>query len=77
VIIKETRNGFSVSRGGVLCISCIKTGEHLSYIDPDTLKALRIIQKNKLQLLPKVVVHKNVQLQLKRIIIDIEKWVMR
>jgi DNA repair protein RecO (recombination protein O) len=77
VVIKEMRNGFSVLHGGVLCAKCIKTGEQLNYIDPDTLKALRIIQKNKLHLLSKVIMHKNVQLQLNRIIRDIEKWVMR
>lgn len=75
--ICETRNGFSAQHGGILCANCFGDTEYLSYIDPDTLKALRIIQSNKLQSLSKVAVHNNVQVQLWRIIMDIERWIMR
>jgi len=74
--VTETRNGFSISHGGVLCIHCFGK-ECICYIDPDTLKAMRIIQDNKLRSLTKVVVHDKVYKQLERIVSDIEQWIMR
>ena len=74
--VLETRNVFSTSHGGVVCMHCF-SNEHFCYIDPDTLKAMRIIQSNKLHALTKVVVHDTVYKQLERIVGDIERWVMR
>ncbi len=74
--IGEVRNGFSASSGGVLCTNCLYN-EYFCSVDPDTLKALRIIKNNDLALLSKVIIHNNVYKQLKDIVYNIEKWVMR
>jgi len=74
--ISEVKNGFSVSSGGVLCGSC-SCDEYFCYIDPDTLKALRVIKENNLKVLTKVIIHEDVHKQLKNIVYNIERWVMR
>jgi len=74
--ISEVRNGFSVSSGGVLCVNC-SCNEYFCYIDPDTLKALRVIKNNNLTSLLKVTINEDVHKQLKSIVYNIEKWVMR
>ncbi len=74
--INEIRNGFSAAKGGVLCSKCF-CSEYFCYIEPDTIKAIRIIQTNKLQSLAKVTVHDDVYKQLDRIVYNIEKWIMR
>jgi len=74
--INEIRNGFSAASGGVLCGEC-SCNEYFCYIDPDTLKALRVIKDNNLTSLSKVIIHDDVHKQLKRIVYNIEKWVMR
>ncbi len=74
--IDEIRNGFSVSSGGILCTTC-SCNEYFCYIDPDTLKALRIIKSNNLKSLSKIVIHENVHKQLHNIVYNITKWVMR
>jgi DNA repair protein RecO (recombination protein O) len=75
--LQEERNVFSPQKGGIICFKCVDKREYINYADPDTLKALRIIQDNKLQALTKVVIHADVQKQLKKIVIDIERWIMR
>ncbi len=74
--INEIKNGFSASSGGILCATC-SCDEYFCYIDPDTLKALRVIKSNNLKALSKVIIHEDVHKQLQNIVYNIEKWVMR
>lgn len=74
--LEERRNGFSAHRGGVICEKCFR-GNHYCYVDPDTVKALRVIQSNHFPSLTKVMIHDDVQRQMNVIVNDIERWVMR
>lgn len=74
--LEEKRNGFSAHRGGVICEGCF-SGSQYCYIDPDTVKALRVIQGNSFSSLTKVVIHAVVHKQMSLIVGDIERWVMR
>jgi len=74
--IKETKNCFSVSSGGIVCKKCNRD-KYFSYVDPDTLKALRIIKNNHLDKTSKLLVNENVIVQLKQIVDNIERWIMR
>jgi DNA repair protein RecO (recombination protein O) len=74
--VTRERNGFSAYRGGLLCASCIG-GQHFCVVEPDTVKALRIIHTNHLRSLRKVVVHTDVHRQLGKITHEIAQWIMR
>ena len=70
------RNGFSAHKGGLLCMHCMH-GQFFCIAEPDTIKAMRIINTNHLGALRKVVVHMDVHRQLDKITHDIAQWIMR
>ncbi len=74
--LEQKRNGFSAHRGGVVCERCLP-GHNCCRVDPDTVKALRVIQTNKFSTLTKVMIHAVVQKQMRMVVGDIERWVMR
>lgn len=74
--LEKKRNGFSANRGGVICEKCF-SGNWYCYVDPDTVKALRVIQTNRFSTLTKVMIHSIVHKQMKMVVGDIERWVMR
>ena len=74
--LEQKRNGFSAHRGGVICESCF-CGNQYCYVDPDTVKALRVIQTNRFSSLTKVMIHSVVHKQMSVVVGDIERWVMR
>jgi DNA repair protein RecO (recombination protein O) len=72
-----TRNLFDARCGGLVCMHCIKDKNDVCMIDTDTIKSLRIIHDNHIDVLSKVIVHKDVNRQLGNIIAHIERWIMR
>lgn len=74
--LEHKRNGFSAHRGGVICAQCFAGNQYCS-VDPDTVKALRVVQTNHFTSLAKVVIHTDVQRQMSAVLCDIERWVMR
>ena len=74
--IITAQNGFSAERGGIICNKCFGD-EYVYCINLDTLKAMRIIQNNKLSSMIKVNIDDEVYRQLNKIVVNIEKWIMR
>lgn len=74
--IEKRRNGFSAHRGGIICAQCFGGNQYCS-VDPDTVKALRVVQSNHFTSLGKLIIHTDVQRQMSAVIHDIERWVMR
>jgi DNA repair protein RecO (recombination protein O) len=75
-LLAERRGGFSAHHGGVLCAQCL-CGSQYCHVDPDTIKALRVIQDNPFSHLHKVLIHTTVHKQMNMVIGNIEQWVMR
>lgn len=75
--VTETQSSFSVSDGGLLCVSCAKKNKKQCAVSSDTIKSLRVIRANHIELLHKIIVNGIVNRQLNVITTHIAQWVMR
>lgn len=75
--VAETQSSFSVSDGGLLCFACTQRSKEQHVICPDTIKSLRVIRANHIELLHKIIVNGIVNRQLNTLTNHIAQWVMR
>ncbi|XLQ20010.1 MAG: DNA repair protein RecO [Candidatus Moraniibacteriota bacterium] len=74
--IVKKKNGFSSARGGILCEKCF-CNDYFCYVEPDTIKAMRVIYGNDLTTLSKLIVNDIVHKQMDIVVLNIKNWIVR
>lgn len=77
VVLSGENNFFSSLASGIVCQDCARNVKFKNQIDANTIKALRLLTKNNLTNLAKVLVDDKVNNQMSVVVKDILTWILR